>query len=161
MTRGAVSTQVLIEEKAWKTAWPTLRVDIKAMAGAVQAAGVLQGAAAPTQFVVVLTDDRRLQDLNKRFRGKDKPTNVLSFPDAEEPFGGIALALETIKREASAQKKPVVNHAKHMILHGFLHLLGFDHVRAREARLMEGLETAILAGMNIPDPYRPKSRARA
>ena len=161
MTRGAVSTQVLIEDKGWKTPWPTLRADIKAMAGAVQAAGLLAGAVVPGQFVVVLTDDRRLQDLNKRFRGKDKPTNVLSFPDAEEPFGGIALALETIRREAAGQKKPFVNHAKHMILHGFLHLLGFDHQRVKDARLMEGLETAILGAMSIPDPYKAKGRPRA
>jgi probable rRNA maturation factor len=161
MARGGIKTEILIEAAAWKTAWPRLRADIRALAKALAASEALSGGEGGGQFVVVLADDRRLHDLNKRFRGKDKPTNVLSFPDAEAPFGGIALSLETIKREAREQGKPLINHAKHMILHGFLHLLGHDHQRARDARLMEGLETAILASMSIPDPYQAKGRPRA
>ena len=107
-----------------------------------------------------LSDDRRLAALNLQFRGKDKPTNVLSFPDDDLPPGGIAVAFETVIREAKAQGKTFVNHAKHMILHGFLHLHGFDHIKMREARLMEGLETAILGGMGIPNPYASRSLRR-
>ncbi len=161
MARGGIKTEILIEAAAWKTAWPRLRMDIRALAKALAASEAFSGCEGGGQFVVVLADDRRLHDLNKRFRGKDKPTNVLSFPDAEAPFGGIALSLETIKREAREQGKPLINHSKHMILHGFLHLLGHDHQRARDARLMEGLETAILASMSIPDPYQAKGRPRA
>jgi len=159
MAQGRIKTEILIEAAAWKTAWPRLRADIRSLARALAASDALM--AEEGQFVVVLADDRRLHDLNKRFRGKDKPTNVLSFPDADAPFGGVALSFDTIKREARDQGKPLINHSKHMILHGFLHLLGHDHQRARDARLMESLETAILAAMSIPDPYQAKGRPRA
>jgi probable rRNA maturation factor len=161
MARGAVKTEILIEDVAWRAAWPTLRADIRALVKYVSGSQAMQGSARAGQFVVVLAGDLRLHDLNKRFRGKDKPTNVLSFPDPDAPFGGIALSVETIRREARVQDKPFVNHAKHMIVHGFLHLLGFDHQRMKDARLMEGLETAILASMSIPDPYKAKGRPRA
>jgi probable rRNA maturation factor len=161
MARGAVKTEILIEDVAWRAAWPTLRADIRALVKYVSGSQAMQGSARAGQFVVVLAGDLRLHDLNKRFRGKDKPTNVLSFPDPDAPFGGIALSVETIRREARVQGKPFVNHAKHMIVHGFLHLLGFDHQRMKDARLMEGLETAILASMSIPDPYKAKGRPRA
>jgi probable rRNA maturation factor len=160
MARGAVKTEILIEDVAWRAAWPTLRADIRALVKYVSGSQAMQGSARAGQFVVVLAGDLRLHDLNKRFRGKDKPTNVLSFPDPDAPFGGIALSVETIRREARVQE-PFVNHAKHMIVHGFLHLLGFDHQRMKDARLMEGLETAILASMSIPDPYKAKGRPRA
>lgn len=161
MAPRAIKTEILIEDGAWREAWPSLRADIRSIVKAISASDAFAVSPADGQFVVVLADDGRLQELNLRFRGKDKPTNVLSFPDPEAPFGGIALSLETIRREARVQGKPLVNHAKHMILHGFLHLLGFDHVRSRDARLMEGLETAILAAMRIPDPYKAKGRPRA
>jgi probable rRNA maturation factor len=161
MARCAVKAEILIEDAAWRAAWPTLRADIRALVKSVSASQAMQGTAQAGQFVVVLADDLRLHDLNKRFRGKDKPTNVLSFPDPEAPFGGIALSIETIRREAREQGKPFINHSKHMILHGFLHLLGYDHQRVKDARLMEGLETAILGAMSIPDPYKAKGRPRA
>jgi probable rRNA maturation factor len=161
MARVAVTAEILIEDVAWRAAWPTLRTDIRALVKSVSGSEAMKGSPRAGQFVVVLADDLRLHDLNRRFRGKDKPTNVLSFPDPEAPFGGIALSVETIRREARMQGKPFINHAKHMILHGFLHLLGFDHQRAKDARLMEGLETAILASMSIPDPYKAKGRPRA
>ena len=110
----------------------------------------------------MFTDDAKLRELNSRFRRKDKPTNVLSFPDGETPpGGGIALSLETISAEARDQGKPFVHHSKHMILHGFLHLLGFDHETIRAARLMEGLEIAILSDMGIPNPYLIEAKTRA
>ena len=112
-------------------------------------------------MAVLLANDEALRELNARFRGKDKPTNVLSFPDKALPPGGIAVAFETVEREARAQGKEFINHSKHMILHGFLHLLGYDHETAKGARLMEGLETAILSGMGIPDPYVIWKKPRA
>mgnify|MGYP001355700429 CR=1 FL=1 len=78
--------------------------------------------------------------------------------DVEQPFGGVALALETILAEAREQGKNFKNHAKHMILHGFLHLLGYGHKRVAEARLLDATEIAILASMRIPNPYQPSSK---
>jgi probable rRNA maturation factor len=112
------------------------------------------------EVAVVFASDARLRALNAKFRGKDKPTNVLAFENPAAPLGGIALAFETISREAKAQGKTFVNHSKHLILHGFLHLAGYDHHTARDARLMEGLEIAILSAMGIPNPYTARA-ARA
>ena len=112
------------------------------------------------EVAVVFASDARLRALNAKFRGKDKPTNVLAFENPAAPLGGIALAFETVSREAKAQRKTFVNHSKHLILHGFLHLAGYDHHTARDARLMEGLEIAILSDMGIPNPYTV-SAARA
>jgi probable rRNA maturation factor len=85
----------------------------------------------------------------------------LSFPDPAAPLGGIALALETIRREAKGQNKSFANHAKHLILHGFLHLLDYDHVDRRDARLMEQVEIAILKQMGLPNPYFAETDDRA
>jgi probable rRNA maturation factor len=161
MSNSPVEVVIQVEITGWRTRWPRHGSQIRQMIA--QASPLVRFPKRhPTGVVaVVLTSDRRLKALNGQFRGKDKPTNVLSFPDADEPFGGIALALETIQREAKEQGKPFVNHAKHMILHGFLHLLGYDHQSDREARLMERLETAILAEMEIPNPYEFKDKTRA
>ena len=152
MARAKLEITVAVEHAAWKTRWPTLRRDIS---GLIKLAAVRATGDGPASGVVsvVLTDDAALKRLNRQFRGKNKPTNVLSFPDSAEPLGGIAVAYETVFREASGQKKKFIDHAKHMILHGFLHLLGYDHVVKREARLMEGIETAILTDLGIPNPY--------
>jgi probable rRNA maturation factor len=120
---------------------------------------------------LLLTDDAAVRILNRDWRGKDKPTNVLSFPgddpldgplnpDLPPPqIGDIALALETIRREALDQQKPVDHHLTHLVVHGTLHLLGYDHEEEEEATEMEALETAILAGFGIPDPYlHPEDR---
>jgi probable rRNA maturation factor len=119
----------------------------------------LSGAAG--EVAVVFADDARLRGLNARFRGKDKATNVLSFGDPGNPLGGIALAFETVLAEAKVQNKSFINHSKHLILHGFLHLLGYDHENRRCARLMEGLEIAILSDMGIPNPYLLRTKTRA
>lgn len=111
---------------------------------------------------VLLADDTHLQDLNARFRDQNKPTNVLSFPnDDEEPdpetgalyLGDIAVSYETVLREAAETDKSLQNHLSHMIVHGILHLAGFDHEDDAEAEEMESLETDILAGLGISDPY--------
>lgn len=113
------------------------------------------------EISLLFTDDAAVQKLNRDWRGKDKPTNVLSFP-AEEfpvlegmpaPLGDIALALETCVREAGKKKITVENHLAHLILHGILHLMGYDHVMDGEAAEMEDLERRLLARLGIADPY--------
>ncbi|MHB1111068.1 MAG: rRNA maturation RNase YbeY, partial [Devosia sp.] len=107
----------------------------------------------------VLTDDAEQRVLNRDWRGIDKPTNVLSFPQIE-PFspligilGDITLARETLEREAKEFEKSFEDHFTHLVVHGFLHILGYDHVEEADALVMEGLETQILASMGIADPY--------
>lgn len=117
----------------------------------------------PAPVSVALMDDAAIRILNRDFRGQDKPTNVLSFPSGveegfafpgEEPgLGDIAIALETVVREAAEEGRPFDHHLSHMAVHGVLHLLGFDHEDAGEAEEMEALERTILAGLGIPDPY--------
>jgi len=114
---------------------------------------------------VVLTDDAEVHKLNKEYRGKDKPTNVLSFPQHEDlhdilaandngfELGDIVLALETIKAEAKEQKKTFKNHAVHLMVHGMLHLCGYDHMTDEQAREMEALEIAVLQELKIKNPY--------
>ena len=112
---------------------------------------------------VTLADDAEQQHLNRTYRGRDTPTNVLAFPQtapgslrSEVPvlLGDIVLAYETVRREAAEQDKPLANHLRHLVVHGVLHLLGFDHENAAEAAVMETREIKILAGLGVPDPYR-------
>lgn len=116
-------------------------------------------------------DDARIAELNAEFRGKATPTNVLSWPSDEraaaedgarpalpslpmdQELGDIAIAFETCAREACDQGKPLADHVTHLLVHGVLHLLGYDHVRDKDAALMEGLETEILASLGVKDPY--------
>jgi probable rRNA maturation factor len=107
----------------------------------------------------VLLDDAAQQALNRDWRQIDKPTNVLSFPQLE-PFGpvvgilgDITLARETLEREAAEMGKSLTDHYTHLVVHGFLHILGYDHTDETEALVMEGLETQILANLGIDDPY--------
>ncbi len=103
---------------------------------------------------VMLTNDATMQTLNKQFRGFDKPTNVLAFSSEEAAFlGDIALGYETVVKEAFEQSKPFDHHVQHLLVHGFLHLLGYDHLSDAEAEAMETLEIAILADSGIPNPY--------
>jgi probable rRNA maturation factor len=113
---------------------------------------------------IALLSNAEVRSLNKAFRGKDSPTNVLSFPaapalpgqrSASGPafLGDVALAYETVAEEASAQQKPVLHHAAHLIVHGVLHLAGFDHGHDAEAERMEDAERLVLSRFGIPDPY--------
>lgn len=104
---------------------------------------------------VLLTDDAEMRTLNRTWKGKDKPTNVLSFP-APEGFGSlgdVALGRETVCAEAQAQGKAPADHAAHLLVHGFLHLLGCDHQSDEEAEAMESKERAILKALGVADPY--------
>ena len=116
-------------------------------------------AAGIAELSIVLTDDAEQQQLNRDWRGVDKPTNVLSFPQIE-PFsplvgilGDITLARETLEREAAELGKSFEDHFTHLVTHGFLHILGYDHNEESEALVMEALETQILASLGIADPY--------
>ncbi|SFV37836.1 probable rRNA maturation factor [Devosia crocina] len=108
---------------------------------------------------ILLTDDAEQRELNSQWRGKDSSTNVLSFPQIEpfEPviglLGDITLARETLEREAAELDKSLQDHFTHLVVHGFLHILGYDHLDEDEALEMERLETHILAGLGIADPY--------
>ena len=104
-----------------------------------------------------IVGDRESRALNGRWRGRDKPTNVLSFPAAPDlrgrQLGDLVVCAPVVAREAREQGKPLAAHWAHMIVHGTLHLLGFDHARAADARRMEGRERALLARLGVPDPY--------
>jgi probable rRNA maturation factor len=118
------------------------------------------------EAVLKLSDDAEVRALNRQFRGQDKPTNVLSFPSGDDwpagededdgaalPLGDIIIALETVEREAAALDKPLRHHLAHLVVHGILHLFGFDHLEDEEAEEMEQLERQVLAQLGIPSPY--------
>ena len=111
------------------------------------------------ELSILLTNDAEQHELNRQWRGKDSSTNVLSFPQIE-PFGpvtgilgDITMARETIEREAVEQGTSFPDHFTHLVVHGFLHLLGYDHIEEADAVKMESLETKILANLGIADPY--------
>lgn len=106
------------------------------------------------QYSILLTNNAHIQTLNRDFRNKDKPTNVLSFPDGTDGYlGDIAIALETIEAESAEQDKDFYHHLTHMVVHGLLHLKGYDHETEKDATQMETLEIKILADINIENPY--------
>lgn len=115
----------------------------------------------PTELSLVFTDDASIREINAEWRDKDKATNVLSFPaysiepgDMPGPMlGDIVIAHETVAREARDLEKSFDDHLTHLLVHGFLHLLGYDHMETEEAEEMEGLETRILASLGLSDPY--------
>jgi len=124
---------------------------------AMAALGTVRG-----DVVVLLTSDGAVRDLNARFRDRDQPTNVLSFPAAESAaphLGDLVLALGVCAAEAAAQGKSLADHLSHLTVHGVLHLLGRDHVVDAEAEAMESEERAILASLGVADPYRPDADA--
>jgi probable rRNA maturation factor len=154
---GRPEISVIIEENAWRGAVPDLPAKIKQ--GARTALSHATSPRAP-KLTILLTGDEHVQVLNKQYRGKDRPTNVLSFPSGHADYlGDIAIAYGTTAREAEASGKPLAKHAIHLAVHGVLHLLGYDHEKPRDAETMEALETEILADMGIPDPYRPPARS--
>ena len=155
------TVDLLIESTQWE-ALPTAEAIIRAaIAGAAKARPVqINGA----EVSVLLCDDAAIAFLNARWRGHEGPTNVLSFPtphgegdpcgvDRPIPLGDIAIAFETTAREAADHGKALPDHLAHLAIHGFLHLLGYDHQIEDEAERMERLERDILAEIGIPDPY--------
>jgi probable rRNA maturation factor len=127
---------------------------------------IAAAASAPSGIAIVLTDDAAMRALNKRWRGQDKPTNVLSFPaqpmpgeDGARHLGDIVISFETMVAEAARDEKPFAHHLAHLAVHGYLHLLGHDHETDRDASAMERLETQILARIGVPDPYAGEEAA--
>jgi probable rRNA maturation factor len=119
---------------------------------------------AQVEISILLTDDKNLRDLNKKYRAIDKPTNVLSFTNLSENktfqfealphlLGDVVIAYETTLNEAEQEGKKLADHLSHLVIHGVLHLLGHDHEHYAQAVLMEALETSTLATLGIPDPY--------
>jgi probable rRNA maturation factor len=147
-----------VEAPAWRAAMP----GCERLARRAARAALAAAAEAPQgELCLVLADDRLQRTLNRRFRDKDRSTNVLSFDGAPAGLGDVVLALETVQAEAVAQGKSLADHVAHLVVHGVLHLMGHDHARAAEARRMERLEGEILAGLGIGDPYRlPAPRRR-
>jgi probable rRNA maturation factor len=137
-----------VEDPAWSADLPEPEaVVLPAAEAALDARG---------RVTILLTDDDSVAALNERFRGKAGPTNVLSFPAPDNPedhLGDIALAYGVCAREAAEQGKPLAHHLQHLVAHGVLHLLGYDHLTEAEAEEMEALERRILAGLGVPDPY--------
>jgi probable rRNA maturation factor len=140
--------------------WNALARATATVRGAARAAlAHVDPAGTPVSLAVALADDRRVRDLNARWRGKDRATNVLSFPAPAGPagagrfLGDVILAFETVAREAEEQGKTLADHTAHLVVHGTLHLAGLDHRDEREAEAMEAAERAILAGLGIADPY--------
>ena len=151
--------EVEIEDAAWTAALP----DAAAVAerAATAALGTVAG-----DVVVLLTDDATVRDLNTRFRDKDRPTNVLSFPAAEMTLpgqaphlGDLVLAFGVCAAEAETQGKTLADHLSHLTVHGVLHLLGRDHEAEAEAEEMETEERTILASLGVADPYRADAQA--
>jgi len=138
---------LLVEDPKWRSHRGLLARLTKA-AEAARRSARLKG-----NFTILLADDRKLQALNRDFRGKDKPTNVLSFPGLEGHGGDIAIAYGVTAKEAKAAAKNFADHASHLVVHGVLHLAGYDHERPKDARVMEPLEARILKRLGIADPY--------
>jgi probable rRNA maturation factor len=154
-------TEVLVVADCWQTEPDAEAVIHRAINAAAELADADVGEA---EIAVMLTDDTGIQTLNSNWRGIDKPTNVLSFPalqptgpaapdDAPRMLGDIAIAYQTTRREADDEQKPFDHHLSHLAVHGFLHLIGYDHEKDDDAEAMESLEAEILAQLGIPDPY--------
>jgi probable rRNA maturation factor len=147
---------VSVEDGIWGCAEEAERLVIQAAEAVVSHLGQEQAEAA-----ILLSSDARVRELNRVYRGADKPTNVLSFPSLAPSLapgtarflGDIIIAGETVAREAEQEGRPLAHHLQHLVVHGLLHLLGYDHERDDEAREMEQLEAEILGRIGVPDPY--------
>jgi probable rRNA maturation factor len=152
--RQTLAVDILTESEAWRAVPEAEAVIRRAVALAAAAVSTSEG-----ELAILLTDDSAIHTLNRQWRGRDEPTNVLSFPGPEpQPdtpvlLGDIVIAYDTVAREALAEDKPIRHHLAHLAVHGFLHLVGYDHETDKEAQAMETLETVVLARLGVPDPY--------
>jgi probable rRNA maturation factor len=143
---------IVVEDPKWKSSGDGLARRLR------KAARLALGDAEPT-VTILLAGDAALRALNAQFRGKDQATNVLAFPASEPDYlGDVAIAYGVAAREAKAAKKPLIDHVTHLVVHGTLHLLGYDHIRPRQAERMESLETKLLATLGIANPYAKAKR---
>jgi probable rRNA maturation factor len=159
-------TEVLVVADCWQDEPDAEAVIQRAIAAAAE---TVDADVADAELAVMLTDDSGIRTLNSNWRGVDKPTNVLSFPalqpdggrredDAPRMLGDIAIAYQTMRGEADDEQKPFDHHLCHLAVHGFLHLIGYDHETDDDAEAMEILEREILAQLGIPDPYADRER---
>jgi len=153
----SIEVEVLTESAQWR-AEPQAEPAVRRAALSTAAHTGAEG-----EVSVVLADDAAVRILNRTWRGIDKPTNVLSFPapatggpGAPRVLGDVVIAYETVRREAAAEGKPFEHHLAHLVVHGFLHLLGYDHETESDAETMERLECTILEGLEVNDPYAPR-----
>ena len=150
MSAPEITLDLIIEDDRWECI-----SDIHALCDRAFAAAA-KSCAATGSIALMLADDETLRGLNRDFRGKDKPTDVLSFPahEMDRPLiGDIAVAFETCAEDADAQDKSLENHLSHLLIHGYLHLCGHDHENDADAERMEALEINALASLGIPNPY--------
>ena len=158
---STIEVDVLVEADLWSAFPGAADLVIKAVRSACEGAATeYEVETDGAEIAVMLTDDAGIRRLNGEWRGKDKATNVLSFPTPEvaraggEPhLGDIAIAFETVEREALSEDKTFENHLMHLAVYGTLHLLGYDHEVAEEAEEMEAMERTVLASIGVPDPY--------
>jgi len=154
-------SEVLVVADCWQAEPDAETVIHRAIATAAE---MVDADIGETELAIMLTDDAGIRTLNSNWRGIDKPTNVLSFPalppsgprgpdDAPRMLGDIAIAYETTRSEADEEQKPFDHHLSHLAVHGFLHLIGYDHEKDDDAEAMEALEREILSQLGIPDPY--------
>jgi probable rRNA maturation factor len=159
-----LEVDVVRHREAWLAAgMPDAMLERAARAAFLAAPPTRQGA---YEVTIVLTDDAEMQELNRTWRGKDAPTNVLSFPMNDEvsepgPIGDVVLAYETTRNEARDDNLALGDHVSHLVVHGLLHLLGFDHMQDDEAERMEDLERTALASLGIADPYAEEKAGAA
>ncbi len=146
---------VQMQSPLWKAQPLAEQIVREAVIAAASALSTADG-----EVSIVLTDDSTIATLNREWRGIDKPTNVLSFPasahktgDGAHFLGDIVIAYETLVRECDDEDREFFHHLAHLTVHGFLHLIGYDHQTDTQADEMEGLETKIMTRMNMPDPY--------
>lgn len=154
----APQIDLAVEAGAWPSEPALRQLAGRAVAAAFAVLAELRAAAAERaaggELSLLFTDDAAMRRLNRQWRDQDRPTNVLSFPQAAGPLlGDVILAAETVAREATLAEKPLEDHMAHLIVHGFLHLLGYDHETEAEAEAMEELERAALQRLGIADPY--------
>ena len=163
---GQAEVSVTVADDRWATLGAQLSERLPALVEAVLAAA--GGPPGPVEVSLVLGDDAMLRRLNESYRGQDKPTNVLSFaisegsgpapPGAPTLLGDVVIAYERVIDEAQSSRKTPLEHLSHLVVHGVLHLLGYDHQNDADALAMERLETDILDGFGMPDPYGPDPR---
>jgi probable rRNA maturation factor len=162
--RPAPAVEIVVESARWggrRGVQPLLRRAIAGASAALPAKAARSTSGA--ELAIVLTNDSAIRKLNRTWRGKNEPTNVLAFPADQHGgphrlLGDVVIAYETLAREARAERKPFDHHLAHLAVHGFLHLCGYDHETDRQAAAMERLETAILARLEIPAPYIARAR---
>lgn len=150
----STTIDIAVETESWHRILGAELIAHRAAQAALDDAGIAEG-----EISILLTDDAKIRELNRTYRRKDQPTNVLSFPSEDKTesgtrfYGDVALAFETLNREALEEGKRIDAHLTHLVVHGVLHLLGFDHENERDAEIMEARETKILAELGFADPY--------